>query len=395
MEKLQKDKETLQEKNEIINLKKRGLTEDSPLISVIIPAYNVDQYIKQCVDSVLTQTYRRIEVICIDDGSTDNTIPILEFLAQKDARVKLIKQSHQGVSAARNKGLESAHGKYISFVDSDDYLQWNSYEILTEVAEKFKLDLIIFGANIIGEAPEWIEKKVNTIYNYYPEGTAENVIFEEESARPFLWLHFIKRSLFEEGTKVRFNENMEMGEDQLCQFEYVPKAKSVMVIDDKLYNYRIGRTCSLMQLYEKQQMKKFNSHLILGSTLMETWKKQGRLNKNEDQVITWFTNLTYWSLITFPKKFQPKLAKQILNVIRKYNLKEYCISWYEKEHLNYIKDISLQIIGEDDEIADMEAQIKREEYEIQETLKSRAFKLGRQLTAKNERLNLSEYEMYI
>ena len=383
------------EKVSVEKLKKRGLTEDSPLVSVIIPAYNVDQYIKQCIDSILTQTYRKIEVICIDDGSTDNTIPILEFLVQKDDRVKLIKQNHQGVSAARNKGLENAHGKYISFVDSDDFLQWNSYEILVEVAEQFKLDLIIFGANIVGEAPEWIQKKVNTVYKYYPEGTADNVVFEEESARPFLWLHFIKRTLFEDERKIRFNENMEMGEDQLCQFEYVPMAKSVMVIDDKLYNYRIGRSCSLMQLYEKQQMKKFESHLILGQNLMETWKQQGLLSKNEDQVLTWFINLTYWCIISFPKMFQPKLAKQVVDLIHKYDLKEYCIAWYEKEHLDYIKDIADKEFGEDEEIADLRAQIKREEYEIRETLRSKAFKLGQVLTKKEERLNLDEYGKYM
>lgn len=383
------------EKVSVEKLKKRGLTEDSPLVSVIIPAYNVDQYIKQCIDSILTQTYRKIEVICIDDGSTDNTIPILEFLVQKDDRVKLIKQNHQGVSAARNKGLENAHGKYISFVDSDDFLQWNSYEILVEVAEQFKLDLIIFGANIVGEAPEWIQKKVNTVYKYYPEGTADNVVFEEESARPFLWLHFIKRTLFEDERKIRFNENMEMGEDQLCQFEYVPKAKSVMVIDDKLYNYRIGRSCSLMQLYEKQQMKKFESHLILGQNLMETWKQQDLLSKNEDQVLTWFINLTYWCIISFPKMFQPKLAKQVVDLIHKYDLKEYCIAWYEKEHLDYIKDIADKEFGEDEEIADLRAQIKREEYEIRETLRSKAFKLGQVLTKKEERLNLDEYGKYM
>ncbi len=391
LEKENENSEKLREEN----LKKRGLTEDSPLISVIIPAYNVDQYIKQCIDSILTQTYRKVEVICIDDGSTDNTVPILEFLAQKDDRVKLIRQNHQGVSAARNKGLENAHGKYISFVDSDDFLQWNSYEILVEVAEQFKLDLIIFGANIVGEAPEWIQKKVNTVYKYYPEGTADNVVFEEESARPFLWLHFIKRTLFEEGRKVRFNENMEMGEDQLCQFEYVPKAKSVMVIDDKLYNYRIGRNCSLMQLYEKQQMKKFESHLLLGQNLMETWKQQGLLIKNEDQVLTWFINLTYWSIISFPKMFQPKLAKEVVNLIRKYDLKDYCIAWYEKEHLDYIKETACKEFGEDEEIADLKAQIKREEYEIRETLKSKAFKLGQILTKKEERLNLDEYVKYM
>lgn len=386
MDKFKNENYENKEKTDIKEKKK-----ENPLISVIIPAYNVEPYIKQCVDSVLSQTYRNLEIICVDDGSTDNTVPILEFLAQKDERIKLIKQNHCGVSAARNRGLDIAKGKYISFVDSDDFLQWNSYEILVEVAEKYKLDLIIFGANIVGEAPEWINKKVNTVYKYYPEGTADNVIFEEESARPFLWLHFIKKELFEKGEKVRFNEKMEMGEDQLCQFEYVPRANSVMVIDDKLYNYRIGRTCSLMQLYEKQQMKKFASHITLAENLMASWSKQGRLQKNEDQVLTWFINLTYWSLIFFPRFFQPELAQRVLNVIEKYNLKEYCIAWYEKEHLDYIKEIAEKHISEDEEMADLKAQIKQEQYEIQEILKSRAFKLGRKLTNKNLRLDLSEF----
>ena len=365
--------------------------ETAPMISVIVPTYNVESYIKQCIDSLLTQTYRDIEIICIDDGSTDKTLEILEFFKEKDSRIILIKQQHLGVSAARNKGLEIARGKYISFVDSDDFMQWNSYEILMEVAEREQLDLVIFGANIVGEAPEWIWNKVNTKYKYYRRGEAKNVIFEEESARPFLWLHFIRRDLFEKNGKIRFNEKMEMGEDQLCQFEYVPKAQSVMVIDDKLYNYRIGRNCSLMQLYEKQQMKKFDSHILLVSNVVEVWKGRNLLEANEDQIITWFINLTYWSLIFFPKAFQPELAKKVISVIEKYELKDYCIAWYEKEHLDYIREMATKKFDPNEEIAKLEAQIKQEKYEIQETLKSRAFKLGRRMTPKKERINLEKY----
>ena len=365
-----------------------------PLVSVIIPTYNVEKFIKQCIDSILTQTYKNTEIICIDDGSTDNTISILEFLEKKDKRVKLIRQDHCGVSAARNKGLECAKGKYISFVDADDFMQWNSYEILIEVAEKYQLDLVIFGANNIGVAPEWILKKLNTRYKYYEKGTAQNVIFEEESARPFLWLHFIRRDLFETLPKIRFNEAMEMGEDQLCQFEYVPRAQSVMVIDDKLYNYRIGRTCSLMQLYEKQQMKKFDSHILLISNLIESWKKRDLFEQNEDQVITWMINLTYWSLIYFPLPFQPALAKKVVDVITKYGLKDYCISWYEREHLEYIKNISRKQIGEEEERKKLEAQIAQEKYEISETIKSKAFKIGKKITPKKERMDMSRYSKY-
>ena len=365
-----------------------------PLVSVIVPTYNVDEYIKQCVDSLLDQTYKNIEVICIDDGSTDNTVPILKFMQEKDERLILIQQEHAGVSAARNKGLDAARGKYISFVDSDDFMQWNSYEILVNVAEKNQLDLIIFGGNAVGEAPEWIQKKLNTKYKYYEKGTAGKVVFEEESARPFLWLHFIKRELIEKGDKLRFNETMEMGEDQLFQFEYVPRAESVMVLEDKLYNYRIGRNCSLMQLYEKQRMKKFDSHILLISKVIESWKDRGLLWENEDQLITWIVNLTYWALIFFPKPFQPELAQKVVNLVKKYDIKDYCIAWYEKEHWEYMKDIAGKKIDKEEEIREIREKMNQEKYQIQEILKSRAFKLGRLTTPKSERINLGDFFLY-
>lgn len=383
-------------KKQIKKIKVKKISDDNkPMVSVIVPTYNVGDYIKQCVDSLLEQTYKDIEVICIDDGSTDDTLSILKFLEQKDDRLILIQQEHLGVSAARNKGLERARGKYISFVDSDDFMQWNSFEILVNVAESNNLDLIIFGANAVGDAPEWIQKKLNTRYKYYSKGTAENIIFDEESARPFLWLHFIRRELFERGEKIRFNESMELGEDQLCQFEYVPRAESVMVIEDKLYNYRIGRNCSLMQLYEKQQMKKFESHILLISNVIESWRKNDLLDRKEDQLITWIVNLTYWSLIYFPPVFQPKLAKRVVDLIARYELKDYCIAWWEREHLDYIKEMADKEIDENEEKEKLEAQMNQEIYQIQEILKSRAFKLGRFMTPKKERLNLAIFEEYL
>lgn len=367
-----------------------------PLVSVIIPTFNVERYIKQCVDSLLTQTYKNLEVICIDDGSTDHTVSILKFLKQKDDRVILIEQPHMGVSAARNKGLDVAKGKYISFVDSDDFIQWNSYEILTNVAEENELDLIIFGGNAVGEyVPDWVLRKLNTSYKYYEKGKAGNVVFEEESARPFLWLHFIRRELFEGEKKIRFNEAMEMGEDQLCQFEYLPRAESVMVIQDKLYNYRIGRNCSLMQLYEKQPTKKLASHFLLCENVVKSWKKSGLLEKNEDQIVTWIVNLIYWSIIQLPLAFQPEFAKKTMEIFKKHELKEYCIAWYEREHLDYIKEMATRVFETDEEVDRLEAQIKQETYQIEEVLKSRAFKLGRILTPKKERINLKMFDKYM
>ena len=109
-------------------------------VSVIIPMYNVEKYIGQCVESVCGQTLRELEVICIDDGSNDATAQVVESLREKDERVSLVVQRNQGVSASRNAGLKLARGEYISFLDSDDYLKENALEILYAEAKEKELD---------------------------------------------------------------------------------------------------------------------------------------------------------------------------------------------------------------------------------------------------------------
>ena len=101
-----------------------------PLISVIIPVYNVELFLEQCLESILWQTYSNVEVICVDDGSTDNSLDICQKYKERDNRVFVIHKDNQGVSSARNTGVDFAHGQYIIFVDADDYLDKNALKIL-------------------------------------------------------------------------------------------------------------------------------------------------------------------------------------------------------------------------------------------------------------------------
>lgn len=110
-------------------------------VSVVIPAYNVEKYIKQCLDSVINQTLKDIEIICINDGSKDNTLAILKEFAQKDSRIKLIDKVNEGISVARNQGMELARGEYISFIDSDDWIDENYLENLYNTAKKYDSDV--------------------------------------------------------------------------------------------------------------------------------------------------------------------------------------------------------------------------------------------------------------
>lgn len=113
-------------------------------ISVIIPCYNVQEYLEECLDSVINQTFRDIEIICINDGSTDNTLNILEKYAKDDDRIRIINQDNSGLSVSRNVGLDAANGKYICFIDSDDYFDLNAFREIYDLSEEKSLDFLIF-----------------------------------------------------------------------------------------------------------------------------------------------------------------------------------------------------------------------------------------------------------
>ena len=119
-------------KNKIINTNNKQIN-----VSIILPAYNVEYYIDKCIQSLLNQTLKNIEIILINDGSTDNTLKIIENFSKLDSRIKVVSKNNGGVASARNLGVTLSKGKYIDFVDPDDFIELNTYEILYNLAEKY------------------------------------------------------------------------------------------------------------------------------------------------------------------------------------------------------------------------------------------------------------------
>ena len=124
-----------------------------PLVSIIIPCYNVAAFMKKCLDTVCAQTLRDIEIICINDGSTDGTPDILREYEAADERIRIINQPNAGVAAARNAGLDAACGKYIGFADPDDYVSPVMFQRLYLAAEQYGAELVCMGATIAGDMP--------------------------------------------------------------------------------------------------------------------------------------------------------------------------------------------------------------------------------------------------
>lgn len=125
----------------------------SPLISVIIPVYKVEPYLTRCLSSVCTQTYRNLDIICVDDGSPDRSIDILNDYAARDSRILIIRQPNQGQSAARNAGMSAAKGEWLTFVDSDDWLEAKAYESCVPHLTD-EVDMVLFGAYVDYEVPQ-------------------------------------------------------------------------------------------------------------------------------------------------------------------------------------------------------------------------------------------------
>jgi glycosyltransferase involved in cell wall biosynthesis len=233
-------------------------------ISVIIPVYNVEQYLSECLDSVVNQTYKKIEIICINDGSIDSSLKILRDYQKKDSRIKLIDQVNKGVSSARNAGIRSAKGKYITFVDSDDYISLDTYMNCIQKLYETDADILVFDwfyfptGNNERRIPEknYINDSFTAIYNDEIANFSVNKIF--------------KRSLIIDN-EIFFNENVVYCEDDLFVLMTVPKAKNITLFSHKFYYYRQREGSASSMSLEKMA----KSAIIRAESLIDDWQKQG------------------------------------------------------------------------------------------------------------------------
>ena len=154
------------------------MEEKDRLVSIIVPVYNVEKYLSKCIEILINQTYTNIEILLINDGSTDNSKKICEQFKEKDSRIKLINKENGGLSDARNKGLQEAIGKYIAFVDSDDYVEKNYIETLYSLITKFNSEIAIADFRVIKGAKK-IKEDETKEYCITPEKAIEEMLYSD------------------------------------------------------------------------------------------------------------------------------------------------------------------------------------------------------------------------
>lgn len=228
---------------------------NQPKVSVIIPVYNVEKLLPQCLDSVLNQTLKEIEVICVNDGSPDNSQSILEAYARSDSRITILKKENGGLSSARNYGMQRAKGEYIGFVDSDDFVERDMFQKLYERGVETESDIVVGNLCLYDHKTKEIsEYRDLQLYLFL-----KNKVFRAEDYPEFIrniaaWDRIYRRS-FLESSKVLFPEGR-VYEDAPFTMQTVMLADRISVIPDILYYYRKNEGNSITDREAKNERYK-------------------------------------------------------------------------------------------------------------------------------------------
>ena len=242
-------------------------------ISVIIPIYNVEQYLEECLTSVLAQTYKNLEIILVNDGSKDNSLKIAQEFSKKDDRIKLISQENQGLSMARNAGIKEASGDFISFIDSDDWISPNYYEKLINSIEKNSCDIAL--ASILRVRENSKKDRIKYEKEEIKTSLADKIKLCDIPRCCYVWNKLYKKELIENSpfTKGAYYE------DVLWTPEIIKKAQKIVSVPDCYYYYRANASSIVKQ---KQNSKKQKDSYIAKKKLLKFFK-ENNLNLSKKQ----------------------------------------------------------------------------------------------------------------
>ena len=292
----------------------------SPLVSIIVPAWNIGENIQNIVNSIINQPFGDFELIIIDDGSSDNTLSILKGLEKIDSRIKVFTKINGGPSSARNIGLEYANGKYIQFYDSDDNIPKNAMKITTSAIKKTSSDMLVSGWQIDLQSPKGL------IENYKQIKPKEETINKDTTKYTLrslgsigtlynLWNKLFRADIIRK-YNLRFREDLYFGEDLLFSLDYIKHINSLSVIPDITYNYLTNSKTSVFSLSSiNPNYRKINDEAIIAFAGPNPTDVEYDLS----QWLRWRWLMSYWSQVAVSKiSYREKL--QLIREFKPTNL---------------------------------------------------------------------------
>ena len=280
-------------------------------VSVVIPAYNVADYLDECLGSLIAQDFEDWEAICVDDGSTDGTRILLEHWAAHDARIKTLSILNGGVSHARNVAMAHATGEMVCFLDADDRLQ---PQALSRIVRAFDES---FGATCF--PPElsstWLDANLSprdVVYHRFKPELAFS-----ENAQPFIGRAALTRS-FGERAKATFDEALSVGEDTAWFLHAYPRANAVALVSDHLYEYRIKREGSAVTSEDKGSLRRLGQHVDVVERVFADWEEGGFLDRWGDALAAWAISYCGYAVLRAPSPDRDALVRRLGDVFERH-----------------------------------------------------------------------------
>jgi CDP-glycerol glycerophosphotransferase len=308
-------------------------------VSIIVPVYNVEKYLRQCMESLVNQTLKEIEIIVVNDGSPDNSIKILEEYEKKyPDMVKVFTTENRGVSHARNYGLDHATGEYIMFVDSDDFVELNMAEKLYKKAVEDNNDLVICSRYNVYEVEgkKELKRKEMKLFSMNQNFKMSERKFELAHISPFPWDKLFKRTLLD---GIRFPEGIRF-EDLVVAFEAAVMAESIGIVPEPLYNYRKTTQVGFLNSFSEA-----TKDIVKAFTLLFDFMKENDLfdtfKEELEYICTRHFFFRYESFYTDSKKGQLQLKKEIIDITQDFLNKE-IPGWVDNHYLKYTASPALK-----------------------------------------------------
>ena len=325
-------------------------------ISVIIPVYNVENYLGECLDSIINQDFKDIEIICVDDGSSDDSLNILKKYQNTDSRIKIIAQNNMGAAVARNVALDNAHGNYIYFMDSDDYLDLNALAKFHETSKEKDLDLLIF------KLVNFDENTGERNYDYSNMPFLLDIgkdVFNYEDFKDDLLnvdvsvcTKFFKRELIEDK---RFPEGL-MFEDNAFNIDYLLDAQRIHFLDDCFYNRRV-RHDSVMT----SASKNYSDLIEIYDIIYQKFKDRGLYLEFREKLFMRKVDAIYYRFTLIRKEYKEhyyNLMKQSFLKQKEEYENDFDLSLIENYHKNVFHSVIESASPEDMELKLKTRQLK-------------------------------------
>ena len=284
-------------------------------ITIILPVYNVEKYLPQCLDSIISQTFKNFECICVNDGSKDSSLSILQEYAERDERFKIISQENKGLSGARNTGIKNTNTKYITFIDSDDWIAENYLEILHNKIEETNADIVRASYKFyFQEENSYKSAKIREIHKINTNSNIERLY--KGYAGAFVWAKIYKTSLIKDNN-IWFYEGKNSEDCPFSSLVYL-YSKKIIFISDELLFYR-KHSSSITGNFEKTATDDFDNFITLTKELQKR-------NFTDKEIKEFCIDIFLYKLGKLGKKISKQTSQKIYSIA--------------SEHIKFLKEMS-------------------------------------------------------